>query len=392
MKPILFFLVILGITLACERNDFNAGYIGVEDVNHLHGNGKVKLMIDVSAEATQLIVKFNDEIKTYDLSSSSVSDPYEVVFENLAEGDYIFSVSIMNADGVESDEFFQFVHVYGEEYSGDLKTRDVTSLDYVENDIVLKFGKAPSGHHYTLCTYATSDGQMVTDSLKRDEVDITLRDVDFSHSVELQSFYYPSEYSYELFSASSLTKTWKPIQKKLDPPNISEVHLQHDDPGTAYGGSIAKLFDGVQDDGNFYIPALPNSPPHTITVDLSGLREVAQLNVSPRPSLPRRMPKRYDIYGYPGNISPEELVGNADTDEGYPFEEAWKDEMIEKGWIYLGYFEPVSELTDGWGSVEVKLDPNDPVRYLRIRFGPNWEGTQFVDLSEIAVYETKYGF
>lgn len=391
-KPILFFLMILGITLACERNDFNAGFVGIEDVEHMHGNGKVKLMVDVSPDAKKLIVRFDDEINTYDLSSSSVSEPYEVVFENLADGDYIFSISTMNADGVESDKFLQFVHVYGEDYSGDVRTRDVTSLDYVENDIILKFGKAPSGHYYTLCTYAKSDGQMVRDTMKRDEVNLTLRDVDFSHSVELQSFYYPSEYSYELFSASSITKTWKPIKRELDRSGISEVHLQHDDPGTAYGGSIAKLFDGVQSDGNFYIPTLPNSPPHTITVDLGGGTEVAQLNVAPRPSLPRRMPKRYDIYGYPGNLSPQELVEEADTEEGYPFEEAWKDEMIEKGWIYLGYFEPVSELTDGWSSVKIELEPNDAVRYLRIRFGLNWEGTRYVDLSDITVYETKYGF
>ncbi len=388
MKKLILLFLISIITLACERDDFNVGFVGIKKVEHEHGYGKIKLMIYMLPDTKKLFVKFNNEINSYEITSP-LSDPYEIVFEDMPEGDYIFTISTVNKDGDESDEFLHFVSVYGNDYADRLITRRVISYDFINEKII--FDIAPPNHIYTVCSYIKSDGHSVTDTLKFDEIELPIENVNYVDPVVLQSFFSPSERYYELFSSSAVTKHWVENVMAIDKSGIKGVPLQHDDPGTAFGGSIANLFDGVHGDGNFYIPVLPDSPPHTITIDLGKTAKVTQVDVAPRPSLPGRLPKRYDFYGYPFDVSPEVLLAEADTEEGYPFEDAWHTEMIEKNWIYLGFAEPLP-LASGWNSVEITLEPNDEVRYLRIRFDQNWDGNRYVDLSEITIYEKVYGF
>ncbi|TKG96984.1 hypothetical protein EYV94_00730 [Puteibacter caeruleilacunae] len=374
-KKLLLFLMSL-LVFSCNNDDFDVGYIGIKQVQHMHADGKIKLMVDVASEAVKLNVDAEDQKISQNVASGVAQT---IVIEGMEEGDHVLTLTTEDAHGRISDPLIHYIHVYGEEYCKTLKVRTPVGMDYQDGKIIFKFNAASADHKYSLCSYIKTGDQPTVDTLKADAIELSLRDVDFTKGYEFHSYYAPTDRTYEFFDGGSEQMEWGKVKVQHAKDMVTEVHLQTDDAGDAWGGSIAKLFDGIVDGGNFYHAGTESVLPLTFTVDLGKEVELLQMDIDARPGFGHRLSKRYDIYGHVDLINAETETSCADLD-------AWETEMFSKGWKKIGYID-VALAQTGNAKTVIKFDDGvDGARYIRIRCDKNWENSQYLNLGEITFY------
>ena len=139
-----------------------------------------------------------DKSLELDVVRDNAVDPFEVIIDDLDEGQYEFSVTTYDAKGNSSIESMIEGYVYGNLYESNLTNRKMDRLYLDENEVVISWRPAnnalKSEMHYT----------SVTGEEKRIEIPITetetrIEDCDLTKVLRWRTVYLPEETAIDYF-------------------------------------------------------------------------------------------------------------------------------------------------------------------------------------------------
>ena len=395
---ILFVSVFLAMYSCSDMNDLHQEYLdqgeqiylgSVDSVIVYPGSERIQMKCIVKADPkiSELKVFWNsgeDELVIpYTRKNASV-DTIPVNIESIMEGTYVFNFVTQDENGNHSINKEITTQIYGTTYSDRLINKSIDEFD--AKQVLTITWKPNSEATGVKVVYFDSEGNQQTTITPEGEQTV-IEDWKTGSELSYQTTFKPHPNSLDLFYAPVETMIL-PEFFLLDKGKFSTVSLPYDVSGTAWGGSIDKLWNDVVSGGDFIHTGVDGDPnPQHFTVDLGVLNNLGRLTIHTRSAYQDGYPRIFEVWGT-DNIEGAETELPSD-DPG------WEADMLAKGWTKLKYVEraPYTSPADIDPPYDVDFETDlPPVRYIRFFMIENFTGdpTQnWYHMSEWNVYSRK---
>lgn len=393
--------MLLGLVFpSCEKEEMPV-IPEVTDVEFMPGNLRAKLKFNTKGNelAEKIVIFWNNlqEQQEFAVNENKNDSAYEVILDNLKEGDIEFNIYLKDANDIKSELKSVKGHIYGSDYIQSLPNRIVAESKYGDTETVIKWNDSPETAVGLEVKYTDQNDNLLTETFGADINITVLQNVKAGSTIKFRTHFKPEGNAIDTFYS-----TWgeaeiglPPLEEYLlDKSLIKEYHLNNDREGQHYGGSIAKLFDDIINVDNFYSSA-GGEQPLTFTVDLGQDVVLGKLTITGRPAIPDRIPREWDVWAIRD-------ISDADTETPTSDFSTWESESIEKGWKMVASFNDeygAPEPDPDWDNppvrdYEIPEDRNAKYRYLRIRIKRTWQeglepSGQEVNIGEIDIYGKK---
>lgn len=381
-------LIIVSVFYSCDdMNDLHEKYLQGETIylgkpiNFKIEPGKyrakVKFWHSADPKVSKSIVKYNfgkDSIViNHDIFTRM--DSVEQIIDNLEEETYVFEIYNSNNEGnLKSLVLEKSINIYGNKYESFLVNRSYKTTR-LEDKLIVNWSNPSENSLYTILEYTNVSDQIVKLRVENSEDKTEVTDHKLGTEIKVSSFYKPVVSAIDDFGSP---KDSKMIDKYyIHFSNLSTHVLTNDTPGTSWGGSISKLFNGTAGGGDYYHTrdSDGDTEKHCFTIDLGGLYKLSDLITYTRGSYLEYTWKQFEVWG-------AETVSDVATS---PEDAGFSADMTSAGWKLLKLTDPLT--SHNYSSQNYTLDSDVYVRYIRFRVLSNFnESSINTHMSEISFY------
>jgi hypothetical protein len=389
-----------GVFFSCQKDDDVVRLPEVKEVKFLPGNERAKLVFQSQlTESTKEIVIFWNNLKDKKMipvSQNPADSLYEVMIENLAEGDIEFNIYVRDEFDNKSQLKSTRGHIYGSKYQASLKNRFFEKSEINKENATAWFQDSPEGALAFEVEYIDVNNQSNLLSFEPRKNIVTLPNAKGGSKIKYRLLYLPAPNAIDTFRTS-----WKDVQIglvpleefKLDTKSLSGHHLYNDELGNEHGGSLAALLDGIVKDNNFFHTSstFENLGKITFTIDLGKKVILSKFIIWPRPFFPDRMMKEFDVWAI-------DDITDADTEYLQTDVEGWEFDMTSKGWKkvaslttpkYDGDPRSYNNSNPYSATYLIEEDRDHTYRYVRFLVKSTFDPTKAFNLGEIEVFEKR---
>ena len=380
------------VIVACEtteetfeefRGDGETIYIGAPD-SVIVAPGFEKLRFWVTINADPKISKGLLETNTDDFRHE-----FEVVrtrngrdtitFDlDLDEGEYTFSLFLMDDLGNRSVRREVPATVFGQNYRASLLNRGISRIDALADEAIIHWADATPGTLLTELTYEDGAGAVQTAMVANEDPETAISSYKPGGKVRVSSTYKPADNAIEVFSAIPSEFSF-PDQLLLDKTLITALELEWDASGGCFGSSYARLTDGATGEFWHSCDTPSDQYPWVMSFDMGVAANLSRFRLDERSACcGGRSPAAYQIWG----INDLTNAVTADIDAGTIAD--WEADAVAKGWVKL------LDVTDNnLATFEVDIPENpNKFRYIRIVGISSIDGDLTANFDEFTFWAT----
>ncbi len=281
-------------------------YIGMVDSVFVYpGNNRLQLgwLPPSDSKAISARVYWNNRQDSIDLPitrSETGKDTIKVMFDDLAEGTYVFEIFTFDNQGRRSLKKEVVTRVYGDVWNSTLLSRPIDAHLVDEDDVMkITWGGVPYPTvHGTEMTYEDLDGHSHTLFIPADETITYIPNFLTPQIVDLRTVYLPGPLALDTFYTPYTTQRLKGRPVELSKVGWTAEASSFDDrTGPGQYRPPSNTLDG--DPTTIWVnktTAPYNVYPHTITVDMKAVYEVGGYAIITRVGDPAARPKTVDLY------------------------------------------------------------------------------------------------
>jgi hypothetical protein len=345
MKPGKWIAIVLLFVaaLACKTNydtfeqytkDGEKIYVGTPDTVLVEeGFNKLRFKVAINADP---------KIKKGVLTTTDKSVQHEFTYERtrigrdtlsfdlaIPEGEYTFSLYLMDAAGNTSVKREISAKVFGERYQSGLINRGISDLENFKNEAAFKWMDAPPNMIRTTLTYEDALGVARTIDIPNNETLTEIDNYKLGGEFQVKSYYKPTPKAIEEFESLGPEAKF-PTDYLLDKSLIKALKLPGDATAGCSGSTYERLTDGSIKEYWHSCDIPEDKYPLIMSFDLGVEANLSRFKLVERQDCcGRRGPGAYQIWAS-NDIS---KGVTADIDEvGL---EAWEVDAMAKGWIKL---------------------------------------------------------
>ncbi|MCG8305769.1 MAG: hypothetical protein MI975_00160 [Cytophagales bacterium] len=305
----------------------------------------------------------------------------------LEEGEYTFSLYLMDDAGHRSIRSEVPARVFGEKYQASLLNRGIKNIEaFADGSAKISWSTPGEGIIETMLNYEDADGNTQTMPVSNDETKTVIASCKLGGKIQVSSTYKPIENAIDAFGAIPFETTF-PTLFQLDKNNFAVIKLANDIAGTKAGGSLTKLYDGNIGGNNFYHSDPKNDPmPQHFTLDLGVSSNIAEIEIYGRTggkSSIEKNPRILEIWGINDLAGAETMLPSNDP--------GWEQESLDKGWVKLAEITHPDDLNNApTDYIMTVADQSPSVRYIRFVVKATWRADKKAShLTEISVKSSK---
>ncbi|UOB18460.1 DUF4998 domain-containing protein [Abyssalbus ytuae] len=292
---LLFFIAFIGIyIISCDKMEDNyQQYIEEGEILYIPkplnlvgrtGNHRIQLEWEVTSnkKVDEWIITYDDVTVTFPNNKAEGTDK-KYIIEDIAEGNYIFSVWGFNKEGNESIKEIVAMSVYGENFRETLNPRGINSFYFFDNNGRINFRGSSNLARSTEVKYYNTSGVEVTEVMNSDEFDILLPGLDLDKEIKYRTLYVPTpavedkEGSETILVETSIDEfpsDWKVVE--TEPVHSSTLErndwVSIKESSQAYEGwNIERMWDGNIDTA-WHTPWDGTAYPHSFIIDIGKKR------------------------------------------------------------------------------------------------------------------------
>ena len=335
--------MLLVAALACETNyetfekftkDGEKIYVGTPDTV-LVGQGFNKLRFRVAVNA-------DPKIKKGVLSTTDKSVEHEFAFErakigsdtisfdlDIPEGEYTFSLYLMDAEGNTSIKREVSAKVYGERYQSGLIDRGIFDLETFKKEAAFTWTDAPANMIRTTLSYEDAQGVMRSVEVPNDEKRTEIDSYKLGGKFVVKSYYKPTPMAIEEFESIPQERKF-PVDYLLNKSLIKALKLAGDATGGCHESTYERLTDGSIEKYWHSCDIPEDQYPFIMSFDLGVQANLSRFKLVERQDCcGSRGPGAYQIW------ASNDIKKGATVDIDKVGLAAWEIDAAAKGWTKL---------------------------------------------------------
>mgnify|MGYP000317565860 CR=1 FL=1 len=360
-------------------------YVGkVDSLEAFSGKNRVKLeglyLYGVTQKKCVIRWKSMDEEEmslNLDVVRENPEDPFEVIIDNLDEGQYEFVITTYDAKGNSSIESMVECYVYGELYESNLSNRKIDSWSINGTSLEINWRPVNDAQEVEFY-YLNREGVEVERIIPVSETRTVIDDCAYKGEIRWRTVYLPEKNAIDKFYSEETIENYSfYVERELDKSRFSEKNLVGDISMGEWGTRMSNMWNGIYgyDDNDFNHSADFRDFPQSFTFDLGVTNtKLTRFKIWQR---------GYDwfnhstIYLYNNsNIKKWEIYGCADAPSADGSWEGWTKltecEMTKPSNTPLGTLTDEDMQAAKEGHEFVFPENIQPVRYLRFKILDTW--------------------
>lgn len=299
---------------------------------------------------------------------------------NLPEKDYLFEIYTLDDKGNRSVKVPVVGKAYGESYRSTLTNRAIGSVAASPTSLAIKWAEPKEAAVMVEMEYHDAAGNIVALTVPSSETTTVLPSWEKGSEIKYRTFYNP-EACLDTFSTDFLNYAL-PRDFLLDKSLFRIARLPGDVTGDNFGGNLTKLWNGIVANSDWYHTSPLDEKPQVFTIDLGCYATLSHIQLYPRQECCyEQKAKTYEIWGI------------ADTTDAVPellpSDSNWKSECLDKGWVMLLRDERSDPSEQNPSPIDMDIEENTPIRFLRYRVEEIWGTDNYVSLCEINLEATQ---